>query len=145
MPTNNLSIGHDVSVDIFDATSNTILTFPARTNFKSEPIFKQINSEPLNAQPIFAEAPNGWKGNLEFDRTDSTIDDYFAAFEASYWAGGNPLAGTITQTIQEKTGAVTQYVYYGVAMKPTDMGNWKAAEKVTIKIEWTASTRKKVL
>ena len=145
MPTNNLSIGHDVAVDIFDSATNKILTFPAQTNFKADPITKQINSEPLNGPPIFAEAPNGWKGHLEFDRTDSTIDDYFASFEASYWAGGNPLAGSITQTIQEKDGSITQYNFTGVAMKLTDGGNWKAAEKVTIKIEWTASTRVKVL
>lgn len=145
MPSNNLSLGHDVSVDIYDGASGKVITFPARTMFSADPITKQINSEPLNGPPIFAEAPNGWKGTLEFDRTDSTIDAYFAANEALYFAGGNPLSGSITQTIQEKDGSVTQWRFTGVAMKLDTSGNWKSAEKVTIKVSWSASTRVRVV
>ena len=121
------------------------MSFPARTGFSAEPITKQINSEPLNGPPIFGEAPNGWKGTLDFDRTDPSIDIYFSNYEALYYAGGNPIAGTITQTIQEKTGAVTQFVFTGVTMKLAQAGMWKAAEKVALKIEWVASTRVQVL
>jgi hypothetical protein len=150
VPVNNLSIGHDVSVTIFDATTQQIVAFPARTGFSAEPITKTINSEPLNGPPQFAEAPNGWKGTLDFDRTDPSIDIYFANYEAQYYNGGNPLSGTITQTIQEKgvngaPGIVTQFVFTGVAMKLSQAGQWKAAEKVPQKIDWMASTRTRVL
>ena len=145
MPVNNLSIGHDVSVTIFDVTSNSIVTFPARTGFSAEPITKTINSEPLNGPPLFAEAPNGWHGTFDFDRTDASIDIYFANYEALYYAGGNPVSGTITQTIQEKGGVVTQFLYTGVAMKPSQVGMWKAAEKVSQRIDWSASTRIQIL
>lgn len=134
-----------MTVTIYDAASNSIVDFPARTGFSAEPIYKNINSEPLNGPPIFAEAPNGWKGTFDFDRTDPKIDIYFANFEAAYWAGGNPLDGSITQTIVEKDGSVTQFVYTGVAMKLTQAGQWKAAEKVTMRVEWMASTRNRVL
>lgn len=145
MPVNNLSIGHDVTVTFFDGTTQLIVAWPARTGFSAEPITKTINSEPLNGPPLFAEAPNGWHGTMDFDRTDSTIDDYFAKNEALYFAGGNPITGTITQTIQEKNGSVTQYVFNGVAIKPSQMGAWKAAEKVAIRVDWSASNRVKVL
>ena len=145
MPINNLSIGHDVTVTIFDNTSQSIVTFPARTGFSAEPITKTINSEPLNGPPLFAEAPNGWKGTLDFDRTDPTIDIYFANYEATYYAGANPISGTITQTIQEKNGTITQFSFTGVAMKLAQAGQWKAAEKVPMRIDWMAGTRTQVL
>lgn len=140
-----MSIGHDVSVTFFDGTTQLIVAWPARTGFSAEPITKTINSEPLNGPPLFAEAPNGWKGTIEFDRTDASIDDYFAKNEALYFNFGNPITGTITQTIAEKTGAVSQYVFIGVAIKPSQMGKWKAAEKVAIQLDWSASTRVKIL
>ena len=99
----------------------------------------------MNGEPIFAEAPNGWKGQLDFDRTDPSIDIYFDNFETAYWSGGNPLSGTITQTIQEKDGSVTQFVFTGVAMKLSQAGQWKAAEKVSQKIDWSAGRRRRVL
>ena len=145
MPINNLSIGHDVTVTIFDSASQSVVNFPARTGFTAEPITKTINSEPLNGPPLFAEAPNGWHGSFDFDRTDPSIDIYFANYEATYYAGGNPLSGTVTQTIQEKNGTVTQFVFTGVAMKLSQAGMWKSAEKVSMKIDWTASTRTQVL
>ena len=145
MPINNLSIGHDVTVTIFDTATQSIVSFPARTGFSAEAITKTINSEPLNGPPLFAEAPNGWKGTFDFDRTDPSIDIYFANYEATYYAGGNPINGTITQTIQEKNGSVTQFVFTGVAMKVSQSGMWKAAEKVAQKIDWNASTRTQVL
>ena len=145
MPVNNLSIGHDVTVTIFDVVSQSIVSFPARTGFSAEPITKTINSEPLNGPPLFAEAPNGWKGTLDFDRTDPSIDIYFANYEATYYAGANPVSGTITQTIQEKDGSVTQFVFDGVAMKLSQAGQWKAAEKVAMRVDWNASTRRRVL
>jgi len=150
VPVNNLSIGHDVTVTIFDTATQSIVSFPARTGFSAEPITKTINSEPLNGPPLFGEAPNGWKGTLDFDRTDPTIDIYFANYEANYYAGGNPIAGTITEIIQEKgvngaVGPITQFVFTGVAMKLSQAGSWKAAEKVPQKIDWMASTRTQVL
>lgn len=150
MPVNNLSIGHDVTVTIFDTATNSVVSFPARTGFSAEPITKTVNSEPLNGPPIFAEAPNGWKGTFDFDRTDNSIDVYFANYEATYYAGGNPLNGTITQTIQEKgangaPGPVTQFSFTGVAMKLAQAGDWKAAEKVKMRIDWMASQRSQVI
>ena len=140
-----MSIGHDVTVTIFDVTSNSIVSFPARTGFSAEPITKTINSEPLNGPPQFAEVPNGWRGTLDFDRTDNSIDVYFANYETTYYAGANPLSGTITQTIQEKNGSVTQYQFTGVAMKLAQAGMWKAAEKVAMRVDWNASQRIQVL
>ena len=141
MPLNNLSIGHDVTVTIYDNNGTGVLTFPAATGFEADPIFKQIDSTPLNNYPIFAEAPAGWKGTIEYDRTNPTIDAYFAQLEANYYNNINILDGTITETIQESGGGVTQFTFKGVALKLEKGGKWKANEKVPMTIAWMCSTR----
>ncbi len=145
MPLNGFSIGHDVAVDVTDPVTGQIVSWPAATGFNSEPNTKQIVSEPLNSPPLYAELPTGWKGSIEFDRRDSSIDDFFARNEALYWNGSNLLTGTITETITEQNGTLSQYRYEKVAFKLAQKGQWKAQDKVSMKIDWVASTMIKVV
>jgi hypothetical protein len=145
MANNSFSIGHDVSLDIVDIVTGKQVVFPLVTGFAPDPITKQITSEPLNGPPLFAENPNGWKGTIDFDRTDSSIDIWFANREAAYYRGVSQFNVTITQTIQEKDGSVTQFRYPNVALKLADAGKWKASDKVSMRIDWMASTRIQVL
>ena len=145
MAVNGFSIGHDVSVDIFDIVTGKQVIFPLVTGFSAEPITKQITSEPLNSSPLFAENPNGWKGTIDFDRTDNSIDAWFSGREAAYYKGQSIFNVTITETIQEKDGTVSQYRFPNVALKLTQAGQWKAADKVSLKIDWMASTRVQVI
>jgi len=145
MPVNNFSLGHDVQVTIYDASTQSIVQFPAQTGWQANPIYKNLKSGPLNGPPIFAEVPDGWRGSFDFDRTNNSIDIYFANFEAAYYNGGNPLDGSITETIQEADGTTTQFVYEGVSMRLANSGQWRASEKVTQRIDWSASQRKQVL
>ena len=141
MPNNNFSIGHDISIDIYDSEINAMVTFPPVTGFSAEPITKQITSEPLNGPPLFAENPNGWKGTIDFDRIGSTVGKWFADREAKYFNGRNLFNVTITETIKEKDYSITQYRYTGVALKLAEAGKWKATDKVSQRIDWVASTR----
>jgi hypothetical protein len=146
MPLNSFSVGHDIAVDVVDPVTGSLVAWPNATGFDAEPNTKQISSEPLNGPPLYAENPMGWKGSIEFDRIDSTVDDFFARNEALYYQGANLLSGTITQTIQEtRTGAVSQYRFSGVAFKLTQAGKWKSGDKVMMKIDWVASQRVKVI
>lgn len=145
MPLAGFTVGHDVSVDIYDATTGQIVSFPPPTGFEAEQITKQLTSEPLNGYPLFGENPMGWKGTLEFDRYDPSIDNYFASLEALFYSGGNIVSVSITQTIAERTGALSQYRFTGVALKLTSSGKFKSGDKVPVKIDWIASTRLKVV
>lgn len=145
MAVNGFSIGHDVSIDIYDAVTGKQVVFPLITGFSPEPQTKQISSEPLNGPPLFAENPNGWRGTIDFDRTDPSIDLWFAGREAAYFKGQSIFNVTITQTIQEKDGTVTQFRFPNVALKPSQMGQWKAADKVSIRLDFMASTRVQVV
>jgi len=145
LPIQNFSLGHDVTVTIYDNNTNSLVSFPAQTGWQANPIYKNLKSSPLNSFPIYAEVPDGWRGSFDFDRTNNTIDVYFANFEAAYWAGGNPLDGSITETIQEDDGTVTQFVYVGVSMRLANSGQWRSGEKVSQRIDWSCSTRQRIL
>lgn len=145
MAVNNFTIGHDVSVDIFDIVTGKQVVFPLVTGFAPDPQTVQITSKPLSGPPLYAEIPDGWKGSIEFDRTDPSIDIWFASREAAYWRGQSLFNVTITQTIQEKDGSVTQFRYPNVALKLSNSGNWKSTDKVSMKIDWMASTRVQVV
>jgi hypothetical protein len=145
MPVNSFSIGHDVAVDMIDPILGTIVILDAVTGFSAESQTKQITSEPLNGPPQFAETFNGWKGQIDFDRKSHTADAFFQALEDNYWNGINTLSGTITQTITEPNGVISQWKYVGATFKFGDAGKWKAQEKVAQKIDWMASQRKRIV
>ena len=128
-----------------DPITGKLVTFGAITGFSAESQTKQITSEPLNGPPQFAETFNGWKGQVDLDRTSPAVDIFFQALEDNYWNGVNTLQGVITETITEKDGSLTQWKYTGVAFKYGDAGKWKAQEKVAIRIEWMASRRQRVV
>ena len=140
------NIGHDAKVDIVDgSTGQVISTWPPATHFTFTQITSQVKSEPVNDKPIFRETYHGWSGSIDYDRYDAAIDQYFADREKNYWLGMNDTANTITQTVQEKDGSVSQWKYSGVVMKMDTAGSWKSGDKVDIKVSWTARDRVRVL
>jgi hypothetical protein len=142
----NFNLGHDIAIDILDQSTGQILvTFSNFTHFESKPITKAVSSEPVNGPPLFDDVENGWDGSFEYDRASNDIEAYFANREQGYFSNGARPVATITQTIQEKNGTVTQYSYTGVALKLDSAGSWKAADKVSQKVSFKASRRRLVV
>ncbi len=142
--TNGFTVGRDVVIDL------TLSTGPLRlptttTGFEAKQETKEINSHGLDGVNRFAELPAGWKGTVEMDRSDSSMDDYFAQAEADYYAGKLTSPATITETISEADGSVSQYRYTGVVFKFTEPGKKRGDDKVAQTIGWSASKRIKVL
>lgn len=145
MPINNISIGHDMSVDVFDTVAGKVVSLPSITGFSAEPQTKQIQSQPLDDAPLYAELPDGWKGTIDFDRTDNRVDLFFADRESRYYKGQNLFNLTIMQTIKEQDNSVSQYRFKGVALKLAQAGQWKAQDKVSLRVDWVASKRERVV
>ena len=140
------NVGHDAQVNIVDGVTGAVISqFPPTTHFNFEQVTKQETSKPVNLKPLFREIPEGWRGTLEYDRYDPSIDTYFAGVEANYWNSGSYTPATIMQITTEKNGAISQYKYSGVAMKLDSAGTFKASEKVPVKISWMATDRVKVI
>lgn len=137
------SIGRDTTLTIVSATGP--LRPAILTNFMSKQETADLKSTPLNGEPINNTIPQGWSGSFEFDRANSVIDDYFVAQEDGYYAGLKADQVTITETIREVNGGVSQYQYTNVTMKLEDTGSRKADERQVQKVSFKASRRKKVL
>ena len=142
MPINNFSVGRDVSLDITGPQGP--LRFNLITNFNSKQATKEQAVKGLDGITRPVRFFDGWTGGFDIERQDSTIDDYFSQLEANYYAGLNEGSLTITETITEVSGAVTQYRYTGVLLKYDDAGSYSGDATVKQKLSFIASRRLKV-
>jgi hypothetical protein len=142
MPVNSFSVGRDVSLDIIASTGP--LRFSLITGFNSKPDITDSKIKGLDGITRHVRFPDGWSGGFSIERQDSTVDDYFAQLEANYYAGLNEQPVTITETITEVSGAVTQYRYMMVLLKLDDAGSWEGDKSVKQKISFMAARRLKV-
>ncbi len=139
MPINGISVGRDVVINFSDGggsiTTNRIKMFSSKQ--------KTSNRETASLDGInrHINIPMGWEGNFEMERTSSVIDNYFANVEQIYYSGQNVPTITITETITEADGSVSQYQYVGVVMTLEQAGDWKADEYVTQKVNFSAQQR----
>lgn len=143
MPQNGLTVGSDARFDVITAAGT--LSLPTLESFQAKKITQQRRVNPLNASPINMQFPDGWEGSFVIARTDSSVDDYFAAQEAAQYAGANISDGTIHQTITETNGTTSQYMFPGVQLFLEDAGNYEALSEVKMHVRWVASARIKVV
>jgi hypothetical protein len=142
MPLNGFSVGRDISLDIIGPSGP--LRFNLITGFNSKPDITDQKIKGLDGITRHVRFPDGWSGSFDIARADSTIDDYFAQLEANYYAGLNEQPITITETITEVSGAVTQYRYLQVLLKLDDAGQWQGDQAVKQKLSFVAARRVKV-
>lgn len=143
MPQAGLSIGSDFRFDVYTATG--LLTLPTLLRFRKKKITNKLTVKPLNALPIHLSfQEGGWEGDFEVSRADSTLDDYFAAFEAAYYGGANQPSGFIQETIKEVNGTTSTYQLQGVVLYFDDAGEAEAEKNVIQKVSFAASTRIKL-
>lgn len=142
MPVNNFSVGRDISLDITGPQGP--LRFNLITSFNSKQASKEQVVKGLDGITRPVRFFDGWTGGFDIERQDSTVDDYFSQLEANYYAGLNEASVSITETVTEVSGAVTQYRYTGVLLKLDDAGSWAGDATVKMKLSFVASRRFKV-
>lgn len=143
MPANGFNIGRDLTLDIVDP-ANGVQRWRIITSSDFEPEYKELRSEAMDGTNRFAYLPAGHKLSFQFDRGDSSVDDYFVAREADYFNGVPIPACTITETITNPDSSVSQYRYSGVALKLTKRGNFKGDSIVTQTVDAMAARITKV-
>ncbi|PRP68701.1 hypothetical protein BUE93_20770 [Chromobacterium amazonense] len=114
-------------------------------SFHPKPKYDSISVTPLNSEHEEWIAPRGWEGDLEIIRTDATADNFFAQWEADFYAGSPSMTQptTITETIKETDGSTSTFKYTGVALKLTDPGKRENGKPITMQISFTAKRRLK--
>lgn len=145
MPVNGFTVGRDVTITMVGANGVDLVLAPDQiTNFDAKPIKKEDWSRPLNLPPKPLYLPDGWRGTVQLDRQDSSLDQFQSDYEQQYWNGENMLPGTILQTITEDDGTTTQYRFDGCMFWVEEPGQWHDGGKISQRMEFCASTRKKL-
>lgn len=142
MPQNGYSIGRDITLNVVTATG--VLPLSGITSFKSkqettDEKVKQIDGVVDNLR--FFE---GWTGTFMVERKDATLDQYFCQIEADYYSGIQEGEVTITETITEQNGAISQYRYRRVLLKFDDAGEWAGDKSVKRTMSFIASRKLRI-
>lgn len=143
MAENDTNMGRDVVLNIMDPRRG-LMRFGLMTGFDSKPQYNQLRSKALDGIPRFRNTPDGHRLTFNFDRQDRSIDDYFANVEEDYFNGAQLSEASITETITELDGSVSQWIYTGVSLTLTDGGTWKGDAITTQSIEAMASRKRLV-
>jgi len=142
MPMNDYSIGRDVTLDLI--TQDGPLRFAKLTGFMSRQETNDQKVKGMDGEITNLYIPDGWTGTFDYERKDSKLEDFFCKFEADYYNGRNLQGATVTETIKEPNGSVSQYRYQGVMFKLDDSGDIKGDTTIKQKISFVASRRIKV-
>src|SRR5258708_4322210 len=126
---NGRNIGRDVTL-VVTLPSGTI-NLNISTNFKSSQKTDARESRPINGPPIMIDIPAGWEGSFEFDRADSSADDFIAAQELGYFNGTGLVSSDIFETIPNATdNTISTFHYTGVTWHYQNAGEKKADDVI---------------
>lgn len=138
-----MNIGRDVAIDVVLA-SGTVLRLGNVTMFDAKPRIKKLNSLGIDGINRTGVIPEGWDIRLEVDRQDRQIDDWWAQYEADYYAGRTVQSLTVIETIDEPDGTVSVWRYEGCAFHFDDAGAWKSDAYVKMKLAGEAARKIRV-
>ena len=144
MPVSGYTIGQDIKIEIV-LPDEGILTLSKIISFNATPTMTNKTIQPMNGSPVILTFHEGWTGTLEGERDDDSVDSFWAQREAEYYAGQDILAGTITQTIKEKDGTLSRYLFTKVQFRLEDAGAYKGNDSVMWRMTFDAGRRQKVL
>lgn len=143
MSINKFNTGRDVAVD-FIAPSGP-KRFSNITEFHSSPRNKEESSSGIDGVTMFQFIPQGWGGTIAVDRFNRVLDDSNYEFEQLYFSGQNVPACTITETVKEPDGTISQWRYENVVFQLADAGAKNQGGKIGQRLEFRASFKKRVI
>lgn len=140
MPINGISVGKDVTITFNDSTGN-VVSLTRIKNFSSKQKTSNRETAAIDGVNRHVNIPMGWEGSFEFERTSPALDNYISNQERLYYSGQNVPTATITETITEADGSVTQWQYIGCVFTYESAGDWKAEDYITQKLAFSAQDR----
>ena len=139
---NGYTQGKDVSIDIMGPYG--LISISKIMSFESKPVVQKETKTPLNGITDTLLTPQGWEGSFKVERTDSTLDDFWARWEDDYYNGVLQNPATITETIKESSGNVSVYRYDTVVLHLTEAGSKEGLKTISQTMSFTAARRRKV-
>jgi hypothetical protein len=142
MPTNAFSLGRDTQLVVIAPSGRVDLTYV--TGFESRQMTQPIRIDRLDGTQMAAELPKGWEGSFDLERGSSTVDDFIAATEQSFYTNGQLPTSTLYQYVTEADGSTSTYQYDGAVFKLAAAGAWRGDASVKQKLEFFAARRIRV-
>lgn len=142
MPANDFNVGRDISLSIVGPTGDIEVSLV--TGWMNRQDTNDVRVKGLDGIVRHLVIPDGWSGTLELERQNPVVDAYFSQYEADFYSGTNVQTLTITETIEEPNGAVSQYRFEGVQLKLEDAGEWRGDSSVKARIAVLASRKIRV-
>ena len=142
MPFNTFSIGNDCQLVVMGPFGRVDLAHV--TGFEVQQMTQQVRVDRLDGVQLGAELPRGWQGTFTLDRGSSAADDFMAQIEQAYLAGQAISPGALYQYVNETDGSTSTYQYSGVVFKLTSAGVYRGDAPVAQRMDFFASTRKRI-
>ncbi|TKI03578.1 hypothetical protein [Martelella alba] len=142
MSQSGYTLGRDFAIDL--NTSYGVIRIPKITSFDAKPNIKRLNITLLTGQTDELLIPDNWNGTIVAARQGPVLDNFWAQWEADYYAGNAQSTGTITETINEPDGSTTVWRYQSVQFHLSDPGTKTGDKEVSQTLTWTAPRRIKV-
>ncbi len=142
MPVNGLNSGLDVKITYSDA--NGVQQFAILQSFSASENANAPEKVSIDGTTRFPKFHMGWKGTFEYQRDSNVLDNYIANQESQYYLGVDQLPGTITQTITENNGTVSQYSYSNVVLILENGGTWSGTDIVMQSFSFLASRKQQL-
>lgn len=139
MPQGNYSIGRDIGLTI--VTSDGPLTLNTITSFKSksdDSVQKLVLISGITDHLRFFQ---GWSGSFDIERASAVLDQYFALTEDRYFRGIRERYASITETIQEVNGSISQFRYPGTILSFSDAGDFAGDKSVKQSMSFVSRRR----
>jgi hypothetical protein len=145
LPANEFNIGSDWTIDLFDPLQGGVQTFSLITGFSKRQTTNRVTSRGLDGIRRDYDIPDGWEGTLTFDRASPALDAYFAAREQAHYDGQVIPPCSITETIREVGGGITQWRYENVTLAMSQGGEARGDAKVEMTVDFVSSRRRRVI
>ncbi len=142
MATNSFTLGRNCQVVVMGPQGRVDLTHV--TSFESRQLTNPVRIARMDGTQLGVDVPKGWEGSFEVERGSSSVDDMIATFEANYFSKGAMPTGTLYQYVTEVDGSTSTYQFDGAVFKLANAGTWKGDQSVKQKLEFFATTRRRV-
>lgn len=134
------NVGSDTTITIL--TNGAPLGAQRLTKFEAKQETTEVKSTRISGQTSARNLPMGWTLDIEWDRGNSVLDDFFVSEEANRYAGLPPADISILEVTKNPDQTVSRYRYDGVTLKQDTKGDRSGDAKVTQKASGFASRQR---
>jgi hypothetical protein len=145
--------GSSASPSGFNIGSDTVISFlvggavqawQIGTSFEERQVTEKVTSSAITGTTRVRDVEMSWEGTFEYDRSDSVIEDFFAAKEVARYSGGIVPDVQIATTTTNVDQSISRYQHVGVTMTLETTGPKTGAAVQKGRVSYRSSRRLKI-